>query len=151
MPIVFAAVLSYGAPFPEYRESLGRVAFVIVMVILSGVIHALLHPMKGVAANYYASRSAQWTSRLRWLWYVLGAGSPILLALAALVGYLADPLAPPARLAIGIAGLALLVPVGTFAGAWWTDIAGALLAAAVIGPNVLARRRRRADEQAGAA
>jgi potassium efflux system protein len=88
VPIVFVAVLSYGSPLPEYRESLGRVAFLIIMIIFSGVIHALLHPTKGVAAAYYASRSSQWTSRLRWLWYVLGAGSPVLLALAALVGYL---------------------------------------------------------------
>ena len=88
VPIVFAAVLSYGAPFPAYRESLGRVAFVIVMVIFSGVIHALLHPTRGVAAAYYNSRPDQWNSRLRWLWYVLGAGSPLLLASASLVGYL---------------------------------------------------------------
>ncbi len=58
------------------------------MIIFSGVVHALLHPTRGVAATYYASRSDQWTSRLRWLWYVLGAGSPSLLALAALIGYL---------------------------------------------------------------
>jgi potassium efflux system protein len=88
VPIVFAAVLSYGAPLPEYRESLGRVAFVVIMGIFSGVIHALLHPTRGVAAAYYASRPSLWTSRLRWLWYLLGAGSPMLLALAALVGYL---------------------------------------------------------------
>ncbi len=88
VPIVFAAVLSYGSPFPEYRESLGRVAFVIVMIIFSGVIHALLHPTRGVAAAYYASRPDQWNSRLRWLWYLLGAGSPLLLALASLIGYL---------------------------------------------------------------
>ena len=88
VPIVFIAVLSYGSPLPEYRESLGRVAFVIVMVIFSGVVHALLHPARGVAAAYYASRPNQWNSRLRWLWYVLGAGSPLLLGLAALVGYL---------------------------------------------------------------
>jgi potassium efflux system protein len=88
VPVVFAAVLSYGAPLPEYRESLGRVAFVVIMSIFSGVIHALLHPTQGVAAAYYASRPSLWTSRLRWLWYVLGAGSPVLLALASLVGYL---------------------------------------------------------------
>ena len=88
VPIVFAAVVSYGSPIPETRESLGRVAFVIVMIIFSGVVHALLHPTRGVSAAYYASRPAGWNSRLRWLWYVLGAGSPPLLALAALVGYL---------------------------------------------------------------
>jgi potassium efflux system protein len=88
VPIVFVAALAYGSPIPEYRESLGRVAFVIVMIIISGTLHALLHPTRGVAASYYASRPSLWISRLRWLWYVLGAGSPLLLALAALIGYL---------------------------------------------------------------
>ena len=88
VPIVFVAALAYGSPIPEYRESLGRAAFVIVMIIIGGVLHALLHPTRGVAAHYYASRPSLWTSRLRWLWYVLGAGGPLLLALAALIGYL---------------------------------------------------------------
>jgi potassium efflux system protein len=88
VPIVFVAALAYGSPIPEYRESLGRVAFVIVMIIISGVLHALLHPTRGVAASHYASRPTLRISRLRWLWYVLGAGGPLLLAVAALIGYL---------------------------------------------------------------
>ena len=88
VPIVFVAALAYSSPVPDYRESLGRVAFVIVMVIIGGVVHTLLHPTRGVAAAYYASRPSLWISRLRWLWYMLGAGGPILLAMACLIGYL---------------------------------------------------------------
>jgi potassium efflux system protein len=88
VPIVFVTALAYGSPVPEDRESLGRIAFVIVMFIISGVVHSLLHPTRGVAAARYVSRPSLWTSRLRWLWYLIGAGGPILLALAALVGYL---------------------------------------------------------------
>jgi potassium efflux system protein len=88
IPVVFVAVLLYAAPTPAYRESLGRLAFVVVMVMFSGVVHALLHPRKGVAGSYYSVHSRSWVSRLRWFWYVLGAGSPILLSLFALVGYL---------------------------------------------------------------
>ena len=46
--------------------------------------------------------------------------------------------------ALGVAGLALLVPIGTFAGAWWTDLAGVVITAAVLGPDFLAKRRERA-------
>jgi potassium efflux system protein len=81
-------VLLYAAPTPAYRESLARLAFVIVMFIFSGVVHAMLHPHKGVASPFYSAYPSSWVSRLRWLWYALGAGSPILLSLVALVGYL---------------------------------------------------------------
>ena len=88
VPIIFVAVLLYGSPTPAHRESLARFAFVILMVIFSGLVHALLHPRRGVAAPFFESNASSWISRLRWLWYVLGAGSPLLLAVASLAGYL---------------------------------------------------------------
>jgi len=88
IPIIFVAVLLYGAPSPAHRESLARLAFMILMVIFSGVVHALLHPRNGVAASYYESYRDSWISKLRWPWYALGAGSPLLLALASLLGFL---------------------------------------------------------------
>ena len=88
IPIIFVAVLLYGSPTPAHRESLARLAFVILTVIFSGVGHAMLHPRKGVAAPYYAANASTWVSRLRWLWYALGAGSPLLLGVASLLGFL---------------------------------------------------------------
>jgi potassium efflux system protein len=88
IPIIFVAVLLYGSPTPAHRESLARLAFVILMVIFSGLAHALLHPRRGVAGGYYAAYASTWVSRLRWLWYGLGAGAPLLLALASLLGFL---------------------------------------------------------------
>ncbi|MEJ2322799.1 MAG: hypothetical protein P8Z31_10860, partial [Gammaproteobacteria bacterium] len=88
VPIIFVAVLCLSAPTPAHRESLGRLAFVVLMFIFSGVGHALLHPRKGVAGPYYTAQPSTWISRLRWFWYALGAGSPLLLALAALFGFL---------------------------------------------------------------
>jgi TRAP-type uncharacterized transport system fused permease subunit len=63
---------------------------------------------------------------------------------AALVGYLSRPLTLATRLAVAAAGLGLLVPIGTFPGAWMTDIVGVALAAVVLGPDFLAKRRERA-------
>ena len=88
IPLIFVAVLLYGAPVPAHRESLARLAFMILMVIFSGLVHALLHPRRGVAARYYAANEDSWVSRLRWFWYALGAGSPLLLALASFFGFL---------------------------------------------------------------
>ena len=88
IPVIFVAVLLYGAPTPAYRESLGRLAFVVLTIMFSGVGHALLHPRTGVAAPYYTANAPTWVSRFRWIWYALGAGSPLLLGLASLIGYM---------------------------------------------------------------
>jgi potassium efflux system protein len=58
------------------------------MIIFSGVGHAFLHPRRGVVASFYSTQESTWIGRLRWLWYALGAGGPLLLALGSLLGYL---------------------------------------------------------------
>ena len=88
IPVIFIASMTYNSPIPGYRESLGRVAFVVVMFLLSGFARPLLHPLKGVAASYYARYTTGWTYKLRWFWYWFVAGAPLALALTSLVGYL---------------------------------------------------------------
>ena len=88
IPIIFIASMTYNSPVPGYRESLGRVAFVVVMVLISGIARPLLHPIKGVAASYYARYTTGWLYKLRWFWFWFVAGAPIALALTSLVGYL---------------------------------------------------------------
>ena len=88
IPIIFVSVLMYGSPTPAHRESLARLAFVILMFIFSGLAHALLHPRSGVAGGYYEVHTSTWVTRLRWLWYTLGTGGPVLLAVASLLGFL---------------------------------------------------------------
>lgn len=57
------------------------------------------------------------------------------------IGYFTRPLAPPWRIGFAAAGLALLLPAGSFAGAGWSDIGGLALAAALIGYEIVAVRR----------
>jgi TRAP-type uncharacterized transport system fused permease subunit len=51
----------------------------------------------------------------------------------ALAGVFLRPLSPVHRVAFGIAGMLALLPAGTFPGAVYTDIAGALVGAALVG------------------
>ena len=88
VPIIFVAALTYSSPVSGHRESLGRLAFMAVLIVFSGIAHPLLHPVKGAAAKYYSDNPAGWASRFRWIWYVLVAGAPLLLVAITLVGYL---------------------------------------------------------------
>jgi len=87
VPLIFVVALLYLGPTPAHRDSLGRLAFIALMVVLSSINHPLLHPVRGVAADYYKSNPGSWSTRFRWLWYGLVAIGPLLLALGTFVGY----------------------------------------------------------------
>ena len=88
VPLVFATVMLYASDSATDRATLGRIAYVALMVTLSLVVRPLAHPESGVAADYYERQPTSWISRFRWLWYVLVAGTPLLLSLVAIFGYL---------------------------------------------------------------
>lgn len=87
-PLVFVTVLFYSSGVAGDRATLGRLAYLALMVLFSLVIHPLMHPDNGVVAGYYQKRPLSWITKLRWLWYGIGAGGPLLLALVSMFGYL---------------------------------------------------------------
>ena len=66
----------------------------------------------------------------------------------AIAGFFVRALSPPMRLAFAAAGLLALIPAETFAGAVYTDIAGVIAGAVLIGFEYYGSRLRR---QAGSA
>ena len=88
VPLAFATVMFNSSDVAGDRSTLGRVFFVAFMVTFTMVIRPLAHPESGVAASYFNRSPTSWISRLKWLWYALAAGLPLLLALISLFGYL---------------------------------------------------------------
>jgi potassium efflux system protein len=88
VPLVFATVLFYSSDVAADRATMGRLMFVALMIVLSLIIRPLAHPVTGVAASYYKGQKTGWMSKLRWVWYGLAVGGPILLALLSVIGYL---------------------------------------------------------------
>ena len=87
-PLVFTTVLFYASEVAADRATMGRLMFVALMIVLSVIIRPLAHPVTGVAASYYNEQTKGWVSRLRWFWYCLAVGGPLLLAILSLIGYL---------------------------------------------------------------
>jgi potassium efflux system protein len=87
-PLVIATVLFYASETAGDRATMGRISFVALMVVMTLVIRPLAHPESGVAASYYRRETTHWVSRLRWLWYALLVGGPVLLSVLSLLGYI---------------------------------------------------------------
>ena len=87
-PLVFGTVLFYASDVAADRATMGRLIFVALMIVLSVIIRPLAHPVTGVAASYYNEQTNGWVSKLRWFWYGLAVGVPVLLAILSIIGYL---------------------------------------------------------------
>jgi potassium efflux system protein len=87
-PLVFATVSLYQSEVAADRATLARVFFIALMVIMSMVLNPLAHPERGVAAIHYQRKPDEWVSRLKWFWYAILVGGPLVLALVAMLGYL---------------------------------------------------------------
>ncbi len=87
-PLVFIAVMALTSGDQTHNSSLGRLAFVALMLLFCAVSWPLGHPRQSIGSNYYRRYPDSWLSRLRWLWFSLDVGIPALLGVLALIGFL---------------------------------------------------------------
>ncbi len=88
LPLVLVvATLHAGDPGSQGRNSLERLFFISLTVLLSIVSARVLSPRHGVFHYYLALHSEGWVSRLRYAWYAIAVASPLSLGYLAFVGY----------------------------------------------------------------
>jgi len=76
-------------------------------------------------------------------WAVLTAGLGIWMGTIGVVGYYSKPIALPLRALFVVAGVLLLIPADAFHGAIFTDLAGLVLGAVILGRELLRNRKER--------
>ncbi len=87
VPVAVLTLLLLTDTDPAVRGSLGRLALIAIMLGLSIFYARLLDPKKGVLSEALAERPDGLLNRSRHIWYTLIAGSPLALAVLALLGY----------------------------------------------------------------
>jgi potassium efflux system protein len=83
-PLIFVSALVYASPVAAYRDSLGRLTFVALLIVLSGAIGPLFRAARASDDDEKARR-AGW---LRDVGHILFVGLPLVLAALALIGYM---------------------------------------------------------------
>jgi potassium efflux system protein len=71
----------------EYGDSLGRLAFMAITVGLSAVVARIFRFSGPIVSALIRNRPDDWLVRLRYVWYPLAVGLPLLMATLAALGY----------------------------------------------------------------
>jgi len=88
----------------RWGDPLGRIAFLVLMVLSALFLRGLLRPSGPVVASWQL-RPGGWLEQLSFLWYALAVAAPLVLAGAAAVGYFYAA----GELAVGLESTAFLV------------------------------------------
>lgn len=84
---VFIIVLTWVYPNELYRNTLGRMSFIVFVAAELIILRRLLRPGVGALSDVYRGRAPAAQKRLRYLWYPLAISAPALLAVLAILGY----------------------------------------------------------------
>lgn len=86
-PLVLVVSIFYGAGQEAFGNSLGRLLFIVNMLLLALVGYRLLHPQRGILTAYLNQYPGGWLDRLRYVWFGLLLIVPIGLAILSLSGF----------------------------------------------------------------
>lgn len=87
VPVSLVSVTLYKANDPTFSASLGRLAFVAVMIGFTLFYARLLSPGTGVLSQTLKAHPQGWLNRSRHLWFSVIVGAPVGLTVLALLGY----------------------------------------------------------------
>ncbi len=88
LPLGFLCGVMEAQDNERWRNSLGRFAFVTVLLLLAFFLQAAFRPSRGVLRDMLARFPNGWLNRLRYLWYPTLVVGPLALVVLTLVGYL---------------------------------------------------------------
>jgi len=71
----------------EWSESIGRMSFVVGMLLLAKFMHSILKSKESILREAIAQDTGRWFARLRAIAHAAGVGIPLLLAMLAIAGY----------------------------------------------------------------
>ena len=87
IPLIFIVITASNLGDGSNSDSLGRITFVSFCLVLAVMLRRIVRPTGAVIGDLLRSNPTSLMYRLRWLWYPLAVGSPLLLAMLALLGY----------------------------------------------------------------
>jgi potassium efflux system protein len=87
VPLAFIVAMTMAQPTQAHHDSLGRFAFILLMILNSLFAYTLFKPTNGLFKDDIEKNPGGWLDRLSGIWFPLILIAPIALAIAAAIGY----------------------------------------------------------------
>lgn len=87
LPLVFVVASVEFQSSEDMKESLGRLAFIAGLLVLTGFVHAVMRPSGTFIQSLSSRHRGGLLERFRYVWYTVAALTPLALALVAATGY----------------------------------------------------------------
>lgn len=87
IPAVFLMTMANASRNTLHSDSLGRLALVVIMLVMSLGLAKILHPERGVLQFIIRDNLHHWAVRLRYFWYSVVIAVPLIVIGFALAGY----------------------------------------------------------------
>jgi len=88
IPLVFILQLTNNQPLQQHFDSLGRISFITICVLVCILMIRLLNPRKGLLKETFTQNKEGWISKTLYIWIPLALALPIGLSTFAILGYL---------------------------------------------------------------
>ncbi len=87
VPLAGIVGMFHNHPVQRWESTLGRAAFIALMLMLCLFLARVFAPRSGVVSGFLASHAGGWVDRLSWFWYPFICLLPLVLAAVSYVGF----------------------------------------------------------------
>ncbi|MDX1811036.1 MAG: mechanosensitive ion channel, partial [Gammaproteobacteria bacterium] len=88
IPFVFILQTTNNQPLQGHFDGLGRLSFICITVLMTGLIYKLINPHSGLFKDAIAQHQESWLNRTRYIWFPILLCLPLILSATAIAGYL---------------------------------------------------------------
>jgi potassium efflux system protein len=120
VPGVFIISSTSASKFSAHSDSIGRLALIVIMVVMAVFAARVLRPSTGLLYGYINKNPQGWVTRLRYVWYAAAISMPLVIIGFAVAGYYLSALELQQKLILTLRLIFLAVVIHALVFRWLT-------------------------------
>ncbi|MGZ5006967.1 MAG: mechanosensitive ion channel domain-containing protein [Methylobacter sp.] len=120
VPGVFMISCTGASKFSVHSDSIGRLALIVIMIVMAVFVGRVLKPSTGLLAGYINKHPGAWITKLRYGWYAAAICIPLVIIGFAVAGYYLSALELQQKLILTLRLIFLIIIIHALVFRWLT-------------------------------